>query len=205
MDTHELFVQMKYQKVAELIPENSKILDIGCNDGDIRFSLKNPIYFGVDADKDSINKLVRDKIKAKQADLNKNELPFKKEKFDFVLLLDILEHVVNPKKLLLDAKTRLNSRGKLIITLPNDYHILNKMRFVFNKHLTEDPFAPYGHLHYFPINSGEAFLRKNGFEIEKKIFLPPIKPKIIPQSIKNLLTNLSPQTFARDVLYVLSV
>jgi len=100
MDTHESFVQIKYQKVAELIPEKSKVLDIGCNDGNIRFSLKNPIYFGVDINKESINNLVKNKIKAKQADLNKDELPFKKEKFDFILLLDVLEHVVDSKKLL---------------------------------------------------------------------------------------------------------
>ena len=105
---------------------------------------------------------------------------------------------------MIEAKERLKPNGKLIITLPNDYHILNKIRFVFNKHLTEDPFAPYGHLHYFPIKSGEKFLEKSGFKVENKIFLAPAKPAMIPQPIKNILTRLFPQAFARDTLYVLS-
>ena len=201
MNSHEEFVENKFKKISELIPEKSKILDIGCNEGKILNFLKNPDYFGIDINKD---KILDKEIKFKQADLNKDELPFKKEKFDFVLLLDVLEHVVNPQKLLLDSKQKLNSNGKLIITLPNDYHLLNKIRFVLNKHLTENPFAPYGHLHYFPIKSGEKFLKENGFKIEKRIILSPVKPKIIPQSIKNFLSNLFPQTFARDMLYVLS-
>jgi len=204
MNTHDFFVETKFKVVSKLISENSKILDVGCNDGKIRFFLKNPNYFGVDLDKNLILELNKKGVKAKQADLNKNELPFKNEKFDFVLLLDILEHVIDPQKLLLDAKKRLDISGRLIISLPNDYHILNKIRFIFNKHLTQDPFAPYGHLHYFPIKSGEKFIESNGFKILEKIYLAPVKPKIIPQPIKKILTVLFPQAFVRDVLYVVS-
>ena len=103
------------------------------------------------------------------------------------------------------TKKRLNPHGKVIVTLPNDYHILNKIRFMLNKDLTEDSFAPYGHLHYFPIKSGERFLSENNFKILKKIILPPVKPKIFPQPIKNILARLFPQSFARDMLYLLSL
>lgn len=205
MDTHESFVINKFRQVSKIIPENSKILDIGCGDGSIRNFLKNPQYYGIDGDKKHIQFLINQKVKAKLIDFNKEKLPFEKEKFDFVLLLDILEHVANPGNLLNEAKKRLKENSRVIVTLPNDYHILNKVRFLLNKHLTENPFASYGHLHYFPIKSGEKFLRKNGFKIEKKIILPPIKPKIFPQTMKNILAHLFPQAFARDVLYVLSV
>ncbi len=205
MDSHESFVREKFTQVSKLIPENSKILDIGCNDGKMGDFLKNPLYYGVDMDRLLISELIKKSIKAKQADLNRNELPFKNEKFDFVLLLDILEHVANPKKLLLDSGKRLKKGGKIIISLPNDYHILNKLRFLLNKHITADPFAPYGHLHYFPIKSGERFLKENGFEILTVIYLIPIKPKLIPQPIKRILTSLFPQAFVRDVLYILKL
>lgn len=205
MDTHNLFVQNKFKVVAGLISSNSKVLDIGCHDGRLNEFLDNCDYYGVDADKKLIKNLITKRIKAKQADLNKDKLPFEKEKFDYILLLDILEHVVDPKNLLNESKKRLKQNGKLIVTLPNDYHILNKVRFVFNKHLTENPFAPYGHLHYFPIKSGEKFLLQNNFTILKKIVLPPVKPELVPQSLKNLLARIFQQSFARDILYVLSV
>jgi len=78
------------------------------------------------------------------------------------------------------------------------------MRFILNMQITEDPFAPYGHLHYFPIKSGEKFLKNNGFKILTIISLIPVKPKLIPQLIKKILAHISPQAFVRDVLYVLS-
>jgi methionine biosynthesis protein MetW len=195
MNSHKNFVQEKFNYASKFIPENSKVLDIGCNDGEFRNFLKNPVYFGVDVDKSLISGLLKKGIKAKQTDLNKEDLPYKNEKFDFVLMLDVLEHVANPKKLLLEAKNRLNKEGKIIISLPNDYHILNKIRFLFNRHITSDPFAPYGHLHYFPIKSGEKFLKENGFEISALTYLTPIRYK--------MLAHLFPQAFVRDVLYVL--
>lgn len=205
MDTHENFLIRKFRKVAELIPENSKVLDVGCNNGRLREFLKNPIYYGVDFDKDMVKNLVKNGIKAKSVDLNKQEIPFKKEKFDFVLLLDILEHVADPKKLLVESKTRLKENGMIIITMPNDYHLLNKLRFLMNKPLTEDPFAPFGHLHFFSIKDGERFLEKCGFLIIKKIYISPTKPSFLPQKIKNFLGKNFPQSFSRDTLYQLEI
>ncbi len=94
MDSHELFVKEKFIQVSKFIPENSKVLDIGCGDGKLRNFLKNPYYHGIDIDKKLILELVKKGIKARQSDLNKDELPFKNQKFDFVLLLDILENLL---------------------------------------------------------------------------------------------------------------
>jgi len=204
MDTHRLFVLNKFKEVSRLVRPNSKVLDIGCHDAKLKDFLQNPDYYCIDIDQELINTLKKRKIKAKQINLNKDKIPFKKEKFDYIFLLDVLEHIIDPKKLLNESKNRLNENGKILITFPNDYHLLNKLRFIFNKHLTEDPFAPYGHLHYFPIKSGEKFLLRNNLKIIRKIALPPIKPAKVPQSLKNFLARSFPQTFARDILYVLS-
>lgn len=203
MDSHETFVINKLKEVAKLVVPKSKVLDIGCDNGKLKNFLIECEYYGLDLDKDLINQLVKRGIKAKQMDLNKDELLFKQEKFDYIMMLDVLEHIVNPEKLLKDAEKRLKDNGKMIITLPNDYHVLNKIRFILNKPLTEDPFAPYGHLHYFSIKDGEKFLKKNGFKILKKIPIPPVKPSAIPQSIKNFLGKNFPQAFARDILYLI--
>lgn len=205
METNKIFLDNKFQKVAKLVAPDSKVLDIGCNDGNIRNFLNNCDYYGIDLDKKLISELVKKGIKAKSIDLNKQTIPFSKEKFDFILMLDVLEHIINPQKLLSESKARLNENGKLIITLPNDYHILNKIRFIFNKPLTEDPFAPYGHLHYFSIKDGERFLIKNGFKILEKYPIAPVKPSFIPQSIKNFLGKYFSQSFARDILYLIEI
>jgi len=201
--SHNRFLKNKFEQVAKLILPNSKILDIGCNNGEVRSFFENPNYFGVDLDKELINQLIEKGISAKQADLNKDPIPFENEKFDYILLLDIIEHVVDPKGLLESSKKQLKPSGKMVITLPNDYHFLNKLRFFLNKHLTADPFAPFGHLHYFPIKSGENFLKKSNFKILKKVPIPSNKPTFLSQSIKNSLSRTFPQSFARDILYLI--
>lgn len=203
MISHERFLEKKFIEVSRLVQENSRVLDVGCNNGKLRDFLPKCEYYGIDIDENLISILNKQGVKAKKVDLNKDEIPFKNKKFDFIIMLDILEHVINPAKLLSDSKKRLERGGKMIITLPNDYHFLNKIRFVLNKPITADPFAPYGHLHFFSIKVGRNFLNKQGFKILKKKSLSPPKPFFIPQFLLEFLTLLSPQFFARDILYVL--
>ncbi|MDP7521188.1 MAG: methionine biosynthesis protein MetW, partial [Candidatus Pacearchaeota archaeon] len=126
MGNHQIFLENKFKKVAELIRENSKVLDIGCNNGMFRRFIPNCKYYGVDIDKNLVNKLIKKNIKAKQADLNKDEIPFKNQKFDYILLLDILEHVIDSKKLLIESKKRLNELIKIMLKNSSmTYSILN--------------------------------------------------------------------------------
>ena len=200
-----LFVTKKFEEVAKLITkDDANILDVGCHDARIRKFIKYKNYYGVDINKKEINKLVSQGVKATRVDLNREEISY--NGFDYILLLDILEHVLDPRKLMSECKGKLPTNGKIILTLPNDYHILNKMRFVFNGKLTKDPFGPYGHLHYFSISSAEKeLIEAQGFKILKKIIIPPVKPDIIPQIIKNGLAKCFPQSFARDILYLIEV
>jgi O-antigen biosynthesis protein len=202
MNNHKLFLHNKFSEVSKIVSSDSTVLDIGCNNGMIRDYLKTKKYFGVDLDKKSIEKIKGEGFHAQAVDLNKEQIPFKKEKFDYILLLDIIEHVADPRNLISSSKSRLKPEGKLVITLPNDYHFLNKVRFLLNKPLTEDVFSPYGHLHFFPIKMGEHLLESLGLKIVKKIYLPPVKPVIFPQWLKNFLGKSFPQSFARDTLYV---
>ena len=200
------FVQAKFAKALTLIQPNSIVLDIGCNDGAVRKLINNCDYYAVDVNKEQIEGLVKQNVNAKVIDLNRDNLPFNMINFDYILMLDILEHLIDPVKLMLECKKRLNKNGKLIIALPNDYNIVNKFRFLFNGCLTSTPFSPYGHLHYYPIKKAEqTLIDECGYKILKKIILASPKPQFIPQSIKCMVANIFPQTFARNVIYLLEV
>jgi len=198
-----MFLKIKLEKASSFIKPNSRVLDVGCYNGRLRKFLPKCEYFGVDIDKRLIKELKKQGVDAEEVDLNSGEIPFKKEKFHYIFLLDILEHIADPRKLLQSLKPRLISGGKLIITLPNDYHILNKFRFLFNKHLTSDPFNPVGHLHFFPIKTADKFIQNQGFKILKKEILAPIKPTFLSLTMKKRLASISPQSFARNILYLI--
>ena len=52
-------------------------------------------------------------------------LYLKKQKYDIIILQDVLEHVPNPDKLIHQARDRLNSCGMIYISTPNRFSILN--------------------------------------------------------------------------------
>jgi len=200
-DEHEFFIFNKLKKAALVVKKNSKVLDVGCHNGRLLKFLPPCDYFGIDINPLFIRQLKHKGISAEQIDLNKEEIPFQEEKFDYIFLLDILEHILDPRNLLNDIKKRLKEGGKVIISLPNDYHLLNKIRFIFNKSLTKDSFDPCGHLHFFPIKQGESLLTNQRFKILEKHFLAPTKPALIPRFLKENLSKFFPQTFARNIIY----
>jgi methionine biosynthesis protein MetW len=204
MSSHEEFVIKKLKVVSSLIAPGSSVLDVGCNEAIISKFLSNCDYYGIDVDKKTLIKLKQKGLNVKYCDLNLNKIPFTNQKFDYILALDILEHLANPQNLLRNLKKMLSSNGRIIITMPNDYHLLNKIRFILNKPLSKDPLGAYDHLHTFPIYLGQKMLLDQDFRIIKKIYLSPVKPKFMPQLIKDLLSRFFPNNFSRDVLYVVS-
>ena len=197
-------VRRKYEEVSKLVKPNSRVLDVGCDDSSLKDLIKPLSYMGIDVEKKNVENLKKQGDKSFLLNLNNYRSLPTKEKFDYIFFLDVLEHVVNPKKVLNDFKKLLNKDGKIIISLPNDYHFQNKIRFLFNKKLIEYPFWEYGHLHIFPIKEGKKFLEEQGFKILNIKYLAPEKPKIIPLSIKEFLANFFPNNFARVIIYELS-
>ncbi len=195
------YVKRKYVEVAKWVKKNSSVLDVGCDQGELRNYLPSVIYYGLEVDKTSITKLKKKKIHVFERDLNKDKISLGK-KFDYIIILDILEHLLDPAKVIRELKKHLTKNGKMIISLPNDYHFLNKFRFLMNKCLVDKPFWQYGHLHIFPIKAGEEYLKDNSLRILRTVILYPNKPRLIPNPIKKVLAQISPNNFSRGKLYL---
>lgn len=57
----------------------------------------------------------------KNVDLNICPIPYEKEFFDTVIAVDIVEHLMNPLKVFLEANRVLKKGGKFIVSIPNPY------------------------------------------------------------------------------------
>ena len=80
--------------------------------------------------------------------------------FDVVTMCDVLEHVTDPKKVLLEAKRILRAGGLLMLNTPNAESRIARL-FGPRWHLI----VPPEHLHYFSPKNLGTYLEKNGFEI----------------------------------------
>lgn len=72
------------------------------------------------------------------------------ERFDTVLLLDVLEHVVTPGQLLASAVVRLKPEGHLLVSVPNIAHIAIRLVLLagFFPRMAKGP-LDRTHLHFF--------------------------------------------------------
>lgn len=112
---HERFVfarrvQALSSQIADLIPPNARVLDVGCGDGTISKLLlgRRPdiSLLGIDV-------LVRPNTKIDVREFDGRTMPFEDDSFDCVIFVDVLHHTDDPVALL--AESRRVSTGSLII------------------------------------------------------------------------------------------
>ena len=134
-----------------------KILDIGCGEGIVLGQLRasHPVpVTGIDLDPARINL-----AKSQFGDLpfalgNANELPYKDNSFDLVLMLEVLEHVGLPDIVLREAH-RVTSRY-LLASVPNEpwWRIGNLARLKYIRDLGNTP----EHINHWSVRSFKNFI-----------------------------------------------
>ncbi len=101
--------------------KNKKLLDIGCGPGiNIKFLKKNFECIGVEPDPDLLKAALKNTKNKIQSGYLPNNLPKFENKFDLILLLDVLEHVSEDKKSLQSIKKLLTKNGYLRVNRKNE-------------------------------------------------------------------------------------
>ena len=118
----------RFAEVGKLIePVKGKVLDIGCSDGVfskvILDKSKAKQLVGIDVLVVSVNWAKKHWHKNKKmrflvADAHK--LSFKANTFDAVFIMEVLEHVYNPEKVMREARRVLKKRGYAVFLVPSD-------------------------------------------------------------------------------------
>ncbi|MCX5680362.1 MAG: methyltransferase domain-containing protein [Candidatus Omnitrophica bacterium] len=107
-----------------------KVLDLGCGDGEFAKKLKDLGFDVVASDMDQ-NRFKYHKNIIFQASNLEKELPFEKKQFNYVLLLETIEHVYNPDFVIGEIGRVLRSGGTLILSTPNILNLNSRVRFLF--------------------------------------------------------------------------
>jgi 2-polyprenyl-3-methyl-5-hydroxy-6-metoxy-1,4-benzoquinol methylase len=150
---------------------NKSVLELGCGDGSTLNWLKSIGVCNYSAGIDAFA-IQNKEYKLDQFinfDLNK-EIPSEillREKFDIILCLDVLEHLIEPWNLLNKVKSLLNPEGYLIVSLPNirNYRIVFKLllngRFDYEK----DGIMDVTHLRFFTLKNSIELMEKSGYQV----------------------------------------
>ena len=121
-----------YHAAGRFVPPGASALDIGCGGGDFLATLDSscertglePSAFGQELAKQKGLKILSDPIDAHAASHPAH--------YDVVTILQVLEHVPNPRAFLVAALKTLRPGGTLVIAVPNNDAFLGKETLALN-------------------------------------------------------------------------
>lgn len=162
----------------EKIKSEGNFLDIGTNMGFFLRHAKGKKWnvFGIEPSP-TLSEMARKYFELKVKTASLEEANFEEKFFDIVTMIDVFEHVVEPKKILLEVKRIMKDDGILFIKVPNGKYSLLKfwLTKLSNKHQEHDIFDAYEHLVHYTQGTLERMLESCGFKVVKKIICKPIQ------------------------------
>tara|TARA_Y100001970_G_scaffold165336_1_gene202054 strand:- start:7988 stop:8584 length:597 start_codon:yes stop_codon:yes gene_type:complete len=124
-------MKKEFKIISNLVEKNSRVLDVGCGDGELMNYILNNISHdirGIEISKTNIQKCVSKGLIVIEGDAEKDLFQFPDSSFDFVILSQTLQAFLNPEKVL-DELLRVGK--KAIVTIPNFGHWKVRLKLLF--------------------------------------------------------------------------
>ena len=113
--------------IADLVPFCSRVLDLGCGDGELLSYLqqsKGCSGYGVEIDDENVLECVKRGVQVIQLNLDQGLTMFEDASFDVVLQIDTLQNLRNAETMLVET-VRVGELG--IVAFPNFAHWPNRL------------------------------------------------------------------------------
>ena len=191
-------MKKEFRVIADLLPKNVRVLDVGCGDGSLMSHLikeKNIEVRGLELKKENVTKCIYKGLPVIEGNAETELHQFPDQSFDFVILSQTLQAFYNPEKVLKDL---LRIGKSVIISIPNfGYWKVRTSLLLFGKMpVTKTlPNTWYNtpNLHMCTIKDLFDFCLKKNIEIKRAVGVNEDKTSEIKQSnleIKNFFSKL---------------
>ena len=112
-------MKKEFKVIADLLPNNTRVLDVGCGDGSLMNLLvkeKNIEVRGLELEKQNVQECIYKGLPVIQGNAETELYQFPDQSFDYVVLSQTLQAFFNPDKVL---KELLRIGKSVIISIPN--------------------------------------------------------------------------------------
>ena len=169
-------MKLEFKIIADLLEENTRILDVGCDDGTLMEFLKknkNVNIRGIEISKKKVQVCISKGLTVLEGNAEFDLKQFPKNSFDYVVLGQTLQAFVNPEIVI---KELLRVGKKAIVTIPNFGHwrvrlnLLTKGTMPVTKTLPNDWYNT-PNIHMCTIKDFVKFSKTINFKIYKSLAL----------------------------------
>ena len=162
--------------ISSLVEPGSKVLDLGCGDGELLAWLaenKQVMARGVEIEAAQVQRCIAQGLSVFQGDIDTGLADYPDQCFDFVILSQTLQETRAPLKVL-DGMLRIGHRG--IVAFPNFGHWRVRWSHLWTGGAPKTNLFPHDwydspNIHFLTVLDFEALARKQGWRIERSIFL----------------------------------
>jgi 2-polyprenyl-3-methyl-5-hydroxy-6-metoxy-1,4-benzoquinol methylase len=205
------FIRLDLINLIDRNSSNLKVLEIGAAYGETLHYLKQEgvasEVVGVDLFEDVKNKQNYKKLdKFIFGNIEEIELNEYETYFDLILLPDVLEHLIEPKKVLDKLKKYLTQEGKIILSMPNirHYSAMNKIFLKGDFKYEESGLFDYTHMRFYCRKNIKELIEASGYAVLKEeSSIKNYKGKSITKIINSLTFGLLEEFFSVQYFYVI--
>ena len=152
------------------VPPGSVVLDIGTADGSVarRLVERNCRVVGIEIDPDAATAAEQYCERVLIEDVETLDLAAAMDglKFDYVLMLDVLEHLRDPLAVLTAAADQLKPGGRAVLSVPNVTHAALRLQLLAGRfEYTETGLLDRTHLHFFDRPALERLVAQSGLTV----------------------------------------
>ena len=115
-------IRKDWDLIESLINKRSRVLDVGCGEGDLIEQLEKNLQanvHGVEKDQGMALKAIAKGLNITHGDAEKDLFQYSNQSFDYVILSQTLQAMIEPKKILTEL---LRIGSKAIVSFPNFGH-----------------------------------------------------------------------------------
>lgn len=188
-----LSMRPDYAMIAALVEPGSRVLDLGCGEGELLASLqahKKVDARGVEIDPNKVRRAIARGVSAYQSDIDHGLTDYPDKTFDFVILSQTLQETRYPLEVLREM-LRVGQHG--IIAFPNFGHWTTRVSHLISGRAPRTRLFPHEwhespNLHFLTVDDFILLCRAQGWVIERQVFLRGNKQV---RHFPNLLTEVA--------------
>ncbi|MDD2464955.1 MAG: methionine biosynthesis protein MetW [Desulfobulbus sp.] len=162
------------QVIASWIEPGSKVLDLGCGNGDLLHYLKQQKQVrgtGIEFSEEKVARCIERGLTVLQGDFRKEVCDYPEGRFDVVVLSQTLQQIRDPKELLTDL---LWIGKRVIVSFPNFAHWSSRLQLLFTGMAPVTDQLPYEwyntpNIRVISIRDFKRFLRISGVRTVREV------------------------------------
>jgi len=162
--------------ISELVEKGSKVLDLGCGDGELLAWLaehKQVTARGVEIVPSRVQRCIAQGLSVYQGDINTGLADYPDSCFDFVILSQTLQETLRPLDVL---REMLRVGRRVIVAFPNFGHWSMRLSMLVTGRAPRTKLFPYAwhdspNIHFLTVQDFEELVVAESLAVERRIFL----------------------------------